>query len=160
MEENYLTFHVNGETRKFRDERMFVMNLAYGIVQKQYVDENNFIKNGKEERTLILSTYYNTPNLEPFRQDKCESFEEAKQYIIKQEPTVPIITNDGKALELFGSVEEIYNQWLIWLEERGLLPTLSLFQHVPENSFFYNQLNSDIYPTFDDGKVRITELQR
>lgn len=158
MMNNNFTYEVDGQLREFRDERIFVMNLSYGIVQKQYVGDDNLIKNGEEERLLILSTYYNTPNLEPLRKDKFESFEAAKEYIIYHEPTVPVISNGGQAIKFSGSVEEIYNQWLMWLDERVLLPTLSLFQHVPENSFFYNQLNSDCYPTFEDGKVRITEL--
>ena len=107
----------------YRDERMFVMNLAKGFVQQ----------NGKKEEKFMLTTYRNLTSLPVFRMDEFETREEAEAYVRKVEPQCPIITNAEAPIEFQGTEEEIYTQWLCWLDERALLPTLSGFQHIPEH---------------------------
>jgi hypothetical protein len=102
---------------------MFVMNLAKGFVEQ----------NGKRKEKFMLTTYRNLTSLPIFRMDDFETREEAEAYIMKVEPQCPIITNSKAPINFQGAEEEIYSQWLSWLDERALLPTLSGFQHIPEH---------------------------
>lgn len=120
----------------YRDERMFVMNLAKGFAKQ----------NGEKEEKFLLTTYRNLTSLPVFRMDEFETLEEAEAYVRNVEPQCPIITNAENPIEFEGTDEEIYRQWLSWLDERALLPTLSYFQHVPE----YIARTLQRYPTKED----------
>ena len=128
----------------YRDERMFVMNLSKGRV----------VQGGVETEQYILTTYRNVPSLPPCRTDPFETHAEAVAYLKQVEPLTPIVTYCGGAIEFEGTVEEIYEQWSTWLDERGLLSALSGFQHVPE--YIAKRLKD--YPSSDTPYVSVIKV--
>jgi hypothetical protein len=84
-----------------------------------------FSKPIEEKDAWILSTYRNTTSLPAVRTDDFFSLEDARAYILKTEPTTPLISRKRNPLEIPENIDEIlghipeaerpwefYNRWL------------------------------------------------
>ena len=94
---------------RYRDDRMFVVNLSRGTVEKG---------SSKTTRWMVRA-YRNIPSLPPYSTDHFETREEAVEYLKKMEPTTPLISNDGMALDIPEDANT-WEYWLRWLVEKGL----------------------------------------
>jgi len=108
-----------GET--FRDDRMFVINLSRGTVTRD----------SKKITRWLLFTYRNTIQLPIFRSDDFETREDATEYLKKEEPNVPVISNGGQPIEIPKNVDR-WEFWTDWLAKNGLQSAISGQQHVPD----------------------------
>ena len=103
------------EGEDYRDDRIFVINLSYG-------------KEGDVPK-WILSTYRNTVHLIG-RSTKCfDSKEEAIDYLKSIEQEVPLISNHGNPLEIPEDIENKWEYFNEWLEQRNLFSAISGKQH-------------------------------
>lgn len=111
---------INYNDQKYRDDRIYVLNLSLAIIEKR----------GKKYNAWSLVTYRNTLQLPATRADEFKTKKEAFNYIKKVEPTVPLISNNEQAL----IIPEGKNQWLYWkewLKKNNLFSALSGKQHQP-----------------------------
>ena len=99
----------------YRDDRMFVINLSHG-------------KEGDVPK-WILSTYRNTVRLITSKTNCFDTKEEAIDYLKSVEYEVPLISNDGKPLEISDDIENKWEYFNEWLEQRGLFSAISGKQH-------------------------------
>jgi hypothetical protein len=105
----------------YRDDRMYVVNIARGTVTK-----------GSEKTVRwVMATYRNTIRLPATRSDHFESREKAIEYLKEVEPTVPLICNEGKPLQIPDGTNR-WEFWLKWLDENGLQSAITGQQHVPD----------------------------
>lgn len=107
-----------GET--YRDDRIFVMNLSKGLVEK----------NSKKYSKFILVTYRNSIKLVATRQDYFETKEDAEKYIKQVEHQTPLISQKGKPLLIPNNVDK-WDFWLNWLKEKKLHSAISGYQNLP-----------------------------
>lgn len=114
-------FEFNGET--YRDDRMFVMNIATATMAKD------------NKKCWNLATYRNTISLPATRNDFFDTRKELIDYIKKVEPQTPLISNNGQPLEtpdhLKNDIEEIWKYFNEWLLARGLFSSIRGISHVP-----------------------------
>ena len=99
----------------YRDDRIFVINLSYG-------------KEGKVPK-WILSTYRNTVHLIGRSTHCFDSKEEAIDYLKSIEQEVPLISNHGNSLEIPEDIENKWEYFNEWLEQRNLFSAISGKQH-------------------------------
>lgn len=99
----------------YRDDRMFVINLSHG-------------KEGDVPK-WILSTYRNTVRLITSKTNCFDTKEEAIDYLKSVEHEVPLISNDGDPLEIPDDIENKWEYFNKWLEQRGLFSAISGKQH-------------------------------
>lgn len=99
----------------YRDDRMFVINLSHG-------------KEGDVPK-WILSTYRNTVRLITSKTNCFDTKEEAIDYLKSVEHEVPLISNDGDPLEIPDDIENKWEYFKKWLEQRGLFSAISGKQH-------------------------------
>ncbi len=105
----------------YRDDRIFVLNLSRGTVQKK----------SKKETRWLLSTYRNIVSLPCRSVRDFETQEEAIEYIKKVEPDTPMISNNGESLDIPEGFEP-WEVWLKWLGENNLKSAITGHQNVPE----------------------------
>ena len=115
-----MTIKYQGEV--YRDDRMFVFNLSYGSYTKRY---GAFSAPIEEGNAWILTTYRNIVELPITRTDHFFSLEDALTYISKTEQETPLISLEGKSLEIPNKILgmdqineserpwEFYNRWLV-----------------------------------------------
>lgn len=99
----------------YRDDRMFVINLSHG-------------KEGDVPK-WILSTYRNTVRLITSKTNCFDTKEEAIDYLKSVEHQVPLISNDGDPLEIPDDIENKWEYFNKWLQQRGLFSAISGKQH-------------------------------
>jgi len=143
-----LNIKYEGET--YRDDRIFVMNLSHGKIEK----------NSKKYSKFILVTFRNSIKLVATRGDYFDNKEDAEEYIKKNEHETPLISQNGKPL----SIPENENRWEFWsnwLKKNKLYSAITGYQNVP---YRYNSEGGDFkrdnYVTLyyhDDGPVIINE---
>ena len=114
-----MSFEFNGET--YLDDRMYVCNLGGGTVSQA----------GKKETRYVLMTYRNTVTLPPIRTDNFETKEEAIDYLKEVEFHVPLVSNNGRPLQLPEGVDP-WQHWMDWLSKRGLFSTITGYHYIPE----------------------------
>jgi len=110
----------NGE--KFRDDRMYVINLTESNIEYEKTNKTIF------KWTLV--TYRNTLQLPSTRADSFDSKDLAIEYLKKVEPQCPLISNGGKPLTI-PEGKDIWSYWNEWLENNNLFSALSEKQHMP-----------------------------
>lgn len=99
----------------YRDDRMFVINLSHG-------------KEGDVPK-WVLCTYRNTFQLITSKTNCFDTKEEAIDYLKSVEHEVPLISNDGKPLEIPDDIENKWEYFNEWLEQRGLFSAILGKQH-------------------------------
>ncbi|MBJ89314.1 MAG: hypothetical protein CMO98_05570 [Woeseia sp.] len=109
------------EGEEYRDDRMYVINLNRGTISKD----------GKKEKRYLLTTYRNTTSLPATRSDDFASKEEAINYLKQVEPGVPLVSNQGKCLEIPEGVDR-WKYWNNWLKEKGLQSATTEYQNLPD----------------------------
>lgn len=134
----------------YRDDRMFVMNLSHGKIEK----------NSQKISKFVLVTFRNTIQLTAIRGDYFDNKEDAEKYIKKIEYEVPLISQNEKTLSIPENVDK-WEFWLDWLKKNKLQSTISGYQNVP---YRYNSDGGDYerdnYVTLiitEDNKTLITE---
>tara|TARA_A100001035_G_C27772930_1_gene497349 strand:- start:981 stop:1406 length:426 start_codon:yes stop_codon:yes gene_type:complete len=120
-------FEFNGET--YRDDRMFVMNIATATMAKD------------NKKCWNLATYRNTISLPATRNDFFDTKKELIDYVKLVEPQTPLISRFGEYLETPSDIdkdkiEEIWDFYNKWLNENGMFSALSGISHVP---YFLNK---------------------
>ena len=110
--------------RTYRDDRMYVMNIATATMSKD------------NKKCWNLATYRNTITLPATRNDFFDTKKELIDYIKKVEPEVPLISNNGQQLEIPNHIkkDDIEGIWIYfneWLQERGLFSSVRGISHVP-----------------------------
>ena len=114
-------FEFNGEA--YRDDRMYVMNIATATMKKD------------NKKCWNLATYRNNLSLSASRNDFFDTRKELIDYIKKVEPQTPLISNNGQPLEtpdhLKNDIEEIWKYFNEWLLARGLFSSIRRISHVP-----------------------------
>ena len=120
-------FEFNGET--YRDDRMFVMNIATATMAKD------------NKKCWNLATYRNTISLPATRNDFFDTKKELIDYVKLVEPQTPLISRFGEYLETPSDIdkdkiEEIWDFFNKWLNENGMFSALSGISHVP---YFLNK---------------------
>ena len=120
-------FEFNGET--YRDDRMFVMNIATATMAKD------------NKKCWNLATYRNTISLPATRNDFFDTKKELIDYVKLVEPQTPLISRFGEYLETPSDIdkdkiEEIWDFYNKWLIKNGMFSTLTGISHVP---YFLNK---------------------
>ena len=120
-------FEFNGET--YRDDRMYVMNIATATMKKD------------NKKCWNLATYRNTMNLPATRNDFFDTKKELIDYVKLVEPQTPLISCYGEYLAIPSDIEkdnneEIWDYYNKWLNDNGMFSTLSGISHVP---YFLNK---------------------
>ena len=104
----------------YRDDRLYVMNLSKGILER----------NNEKTEKYILITYRNTVDLRAVRQDIFDNIDEAKDYIKKVEFETPLISLNGKPLNI-SDIEDKWSYWLNWLDKKNLYSAITEYQNLP-----------------------------
>ena len=99
----------------YRDDRMFVMNLSHGKIEK----------NSQKISKFVLVTFRNTIQLTAIRGDYFDNKEDAEEYIKKIEHKVPLISQNEETLSFLENVDK-WEFWLDWLKKNKL----------PQNIYF------------------------
>ena len=106
---------------RYRDDRMFVVNLSRGTVEK----------GSKKTTRWLVDSYWNKPSLPPYSTAHFETREEAVEYLKKMETTTPLISNDGMPLDIPEDADT-WEYWLKWVEEKGFKSAITGRQIFPE----------------------------
>ena len=115
-------------TDQYRDDRLFVMNLTHAKIRK--IDQTSYKDLTKEKYKWVLTTYRNNVGLTYFRSDEFESKKKALEYLKRNEPQTPLISNDGQPLFIPSKFDR-WNFWLEWLSSHQLFSAISEKRHVP-----------------------------
>ena len=116
----------NGD--RYRDERLFVMNLT---LAKITTDDGTPLRDRKVEHKWVLKTYRNNYALTVSNYKKFNSKYAAIKYLKEVEPTVPLIMPFGEAPLDIPEGEDRWDYWLWWLKSRGLFSAITERQHMP-----------------------------
>ena len=118
-----LNIKYQGET--YRDDRIFVMNLSHGKVEK----------NSETYAKFILVTFRNSIKLVATKQHYFDNKEGAEKYIKQVEHETPLISQKGKPLPIPENADK-WEFWLNWLKEKKFHSAISGYQNLPyyENS--------------------------
>ena len=116
-----MTIKFEGET--YRDDRMFVLNIATAT-------------DSEGKACWNLATYRNTLTLPFIRNDFFDTKKDLLKYVRKIEPYVPLISNNKKPLEIPETIDpdnhlkvwQYFNKWLI---DQKLFSAVDGKTHVP-----------------------------
>jgi hypothetical protein len=116
----------NGD--RYRDERLFVMNLTKAQIT---IDDGTPVRDKKVEYKWVIETHRNNFSLSFFNSKTFDTKHQAIKYIKDVEPTVPLIMPFGEAALDIPEGEDRWEYWLWWLKKRGLFSALTELQHMP-----------------------------
>ena len=143
-----LNIKYQGET--YRDDRIFVMNLSHGKVEKKSETYTKF----------ILVTFRNSIQLVATKQHYFDNKEDAEKYIKQVEHGTPLISQNGKRLPIPENVDK-WEFWLDWLKKKKLHSAISGYQNLPyHNNSNGGEFGRDNYVTVlitEDNKTLVTE---